>query len=530
MSTEEFDDIVRKKLEQPLQADDPRAWDLFMLSAMERGEETLFEDTSADEIVKSTLGDFKAEYNQDSWDSLAKKLDLAEQDAEPHVVQAKFDKVVSNSLKGITRKYDAATWPKLAARIEAEEKYLKHYYRAKAIEALLFCFLVLTLFEWVQSGKLNKPVLDQKTTETVLNQPVTAGNPDLPAKPFETASSIHSINNTGLDSKPLKAGIQPVGSGLAINTPGNLPLGITDQIIDAQTGPRENFTLASLQKPTTAQADVLYNSRSGIDHKIPAYILPAASQVVEQIHHELNEVPVTQTLNLAKTLTKSLLGTWKFGMFTHSDYNQIYLPDQYLLVYGVKSPLYSAKTVKSIGYGAGFKAHYIKKRLGAEIGLGYSKRSYAPNRKYYLDPFWNISFKKIEYDIVEMPISLKYTSKGNTRLKTYAMVGVNANFIAKAIYDVLPEIKQVRTTNDLQLTVEQNFIKSRVEDQFTILDKRRALLYGQGSLGMEWKVNPKMDIYSQLTYGQRVLTKQFGPNWDQFRSLSLEMGVKTSIN
>ena len=110
------------------------------------------------------------------------------------------------------------------------------------------------------------------------------------------------------------------------------------------------------------------------------------------------------------------------------------------------------------------------------------------------------------------------------------MVGVNANFIAKAIYDVLPEIKQVRTTNDLQLTVEQNFIKSRVEDQFTILDKRRALLYGQGSLGMEWKVNPKMDIYSQLTYGQRVLTKQFGPNWDQFRSLSLEMGVKTSIN
>jgi len=166
MSTEEFDDIVRKKMEQPLQAEDPRAWDLFMLSAMERGEDALFEDTSTDEIVKTSLGGFKAEYNQDSWDSLAKKLDFAEHESEPLIVQSKFDKVVSNSLKGITRKYDAATWPKLAARLEAEEKYLKHYYRAKTIEALLFCFLILTLYQFIKSGQLTNPVLGNKPHET----------------------------------------------------------------------------------------------------------------------------------------------------------------------------------------------------------------------------------------------------------------------------------------------------------------------------------------------------------------------------
>jgi hypothetical protein len=172
MGTEEFDDIVRKKMEQPVKADDPRAWDLFMLSAMERGEESLFEDTSTDEIVKSALTDFKVEYNQESWESLSKKLDFAAQDAEPLAVQAKFDKIVSNSLKDITRKYDAATWPKLAARIEAEEKYLTHYYRAKAIETLLFCFFVLTLFQFIQSGKLTSPVLGNKARETAAMQPV----------------------------------------------------------------------------------------------------------------------------------------------------------------------------------------------------------------------------------------------------------------------------------------------------------------------------------------------------------------------
>jgi len=523
MDTEQFDDIVRKKMDQPMQAEDPRAWDLFMLSAMERGEEALFEDTSADEIVKSALTDFKPEYKEDSWDSLSKKLDIAAMDTEePQIVQAKFDKVVSNSLKGITRKYDAATWPKLAARIDAEEKYLKHYYRAKAIESLLFCFFVLTLFQFIQAGKLKAPELGLKDKETasILNT----------INSVEGSVSALPKNNLPADYNPgNQIGRLPISTKSTQNT-SNYSQGI-DRVLDQQNVTfREHFQLISLYPSSLNQPTSLDQSLVGIDHKIPTQVVHSNAFSSDQLDNELTEIPLARSINLVKSLTKAVAGTWKFGMYTHSDYNQIYLPDQYLLIYGIKSPLYSAQTVKSMGYGAGFKAHYLKKRIGGEIGLGYSKRSYTPNRKYYLDPFWNINFKRIEYDIVEMPIALKYTSKGNTRLKTYASAGVNANFIAKAIYDVLPEIKQVTTSNDLRLTVEQNYIKNRVEDQFTVLDKRRALLYGQGSLGMEWKVNTKMDIYSQLTYSQRVLTKQFGPNWDQFRSLSLELGVKTSIN
>ena len=522
MGTEEFDDIVRKKMEQPVQADDPRAWDLFMLSAMERGEEALFEDTSADEIVRSALNDYKVEYNEESWESLSKKLDYAALDAEPLAVQAKFDKIVSNSLKDITRKYDAATWPKLAARIDAEEKYLKHYYRAKAIETLLFCFFVLTLFQFIKAGKLTTPVLGNQVQETASILPASPST-DVPAVVNQPVLIKSSGNSRAI---PMD-NIQSAGPGQnqANST-------IIDQVIDPQVSYRQYIQFTSLQKSPVYHTSFLdHNSGTGLNDKLPnvGFFDPSGYNEA-RIDNQMAEIPISRSVKLANTLAKAVVGTWKFGMYTHSDYNQIYLPDQYLLIYGIKSPLYSAKTVKSVGYGAGFKAHYLKNRMGAEIGLGYSKRSYSPNRKYYLDPFWNINFKRIEYDIVEMPISLKYTSKGNTRLKTYAMAGVNANFIAKAIYDVLPEIKQVTTSNDIRLTVEQNYIKSRVEDQFTVLDKRRALLYGQGSLGMEWKVNSKMDIYSQLTYSQRVLTKQFGPNWDQFRSLSLELGVKTSIN
>ncbi|MEO5581683.1 MAG: hypothetical protein ABIR66_03250, partial [Saprospiraceae bacterium] len=70
---------------------------------------------------------------------------------------------------------------------------------------------------------------------------------------------------------------------------------------------------------------------------------------------------------------------------------------------------------------------------------------------------------------------------------------------------------------------------SRFRDQFSKYDKRRALIYAQGAAGLEWKANQNVSIYSQLTFGQQLLSKQFGPNFDQAKSLSIELGLRTKI-
>lgn len=525
MNTEEFDDIIRNKVTQPAASEGPRDWDLFMLSAIDKGEEKIFEDHPTDRVVNEALGEFKADYNAGHWDLMARKLD--EEVPDQPVVHARFDKTVSNSLKGITRKYDASTWPKLAARIEAEEKYLRHYYRAKMIEAVLFCLLVLTLFQISRSGKFTPPFIKTAEPETALRNNSNNDGDQAIATLYPKTENNTSIalNNSS-------------GNTAGTNSPGAL---------SATTSGGMDLTSAS--RPVVARHDVLLeriSSRqsligsgqiySRLDGKVKSLPLlqELSGEPVEDgeealLAHQLVPVPEPSSLELPDVVKLTVKGGWKLGMYSHFDYNQIYLPDQQFLVFGKKSDLYPATTVSSTGYGAGFKMHYLKNRFGLEFGLGYANRSYSPSRAYYLDPYWNINFKKIEYDIVALPIAVRYTTKSNTRLKPYAMAGINANFIAKAIYDVLPEIKQVNFNGERKLNAVQNSIYSRVQDQFTHLDRRRALLYGQGSLGLEWKVNSSLDVYSQLTYAQRFLNRQFGPNWDQFRSLSLEIGLKTGL-
>lgn len=525
MNTEEFDDIIRNKVTQPTPSEGPRDWDLFMLSAIDKGEEKIFEDHPTDRVVKDALGDFKADYNASHWDKLVVKMEAPV--PEPQVIHARFDKTVSNSLKDITRKYDASTWPKLAARIEAEEKYLRHYYRAKMIEAVLFCLLVLTLFQVSRSGKFMPPFIKSADAETAL---LNSNTPDqdqvlgaivrMPENKAPIALNTQPNNTAG----PNIPNVAPATSFNQTNKTTSSETMITrSEILPAGLGSRQSLLRSS-------------QFSSGLEGKIKA--LPLIQVITEEnaeveeealLVHSLVPVPEPSALNLPDVLKIAATGGWKLGMYSHYDYNQIYLPDQQFLVFGKKSDLYPATTVSSVGYGAGFKMHYLKNRFGLEFGLGYANRSYSPSRAYYLDPYWNINFKKIEYDIVALPIAVKYTTKNNTRLKPYMMAGINANFIAKAIYDVLPEIKQVNFNGERRLNATQNSIYSRVQDQFTHLDRRRALLYGQGSLGMEWKVNSSLDVYSQLTYAQRFLNKQFGPNWDQFRSLSLEIGLKTGL-
>ena len=134
MNTEEFDDIIRNKVTQPTPSEGPRDWDLFMLSAIDKGEEKIFEDHPTDRVVKDALGDFKADYNASHWDKLVVKMEAPV--PEPQVIHARFDKTVSNSLKDITRKYDASTWPKLAARIEASSASSAHRTSANDFEVI----------------------------------------------------------------------------------------------------------------------------------------------------------------------------------------------------------------------------------------------------------------------------------------------------------------------------------------------------------------------------------------------------------
>lgn len=530
MEQNDFDDIIKQKLAHPAESEDRRAWDLFMLSAIEKGEEDIFEDRSTDLAIKTVLKDYKVDFNAASWAALEKKMD-AQPVEEPILVNSRFDKEVSNSLQGLKRKYDSSSWPKLAARLEAEERYLRHYYRAKFVEAVLFIFLVLTLFQFGQFGKIkliNKEQLPGIQAVPSDNRSGGSAN-DKPIAQVEYEGSGPSASSTKASYSTSKHLYQTSADLTQVELPSNLLLTDANMVIDRViSDPEKELDRASFEFAAIPQRSYRRSNQLQIN-PLANSKLYKPTLAVTSIASKLGTLVLHTGLSLPKISKAAILGTWRIGMYAHMDVNEIKFPEQTVSLNGTKTP-YSEKNVKSLGYGSGFKALYTKNRIGFEAGLGYAYKSYAPNRVVSLDQYINVKFVNIDYQIVEMPVSIRYGSKNNNRFKTYAQAGLSTNFITNAIYDVVADPKLATIgKNGLVLTPTQDYIISRVKDQFTKFDKRRVLLYGQGAVGAEWKASMNVDIYSQLAYSQRILKSKLGPNYDQFKSLSLELGIRTKL-
>ena len=546
MESKEFDDIIKSKLNNIAEVPDARAWDLFTLAALQKGEEEIFDDKSTDVLVKDALNNFKIDYDANTWDTLVDKMDKKEED--PILLQRKFDREISNSLKSVTRKYDNGSWPKLAARIEQEEKYLSHYYRAKFIEACVFIFLILSLVRLGETGKLKLP-LDEKENiaENILEQ-------NLEIQPSISHALIGKTNIAQLQSPSKNAKkksrlsniIAEAGENFSENTKYLHQLLVTGLQNNPDSDPNEliepnkkadpiNQAISILENdilPLKKESSNILNLDQAIASVSQAYTRSLLMQnKPAEVSNDMSEVYVpNRSFNIRKLKKAVVVGEWKLGAYTHFDYNEIYFPES--KIGGVLGKLNTlpAYTAKSTGYGSGFKALYSKNRLGFEFGAGYSNKSYSPNREYNGSKEFRAYFKNIEYDIVELPIAVRYLSKANTRMRTFAQVGLNTNFIAKSFYDIATKEQSTRSiTSPSARAAEERYFTSTVKREFIKLDNSKVMVYAQGSVGLEWRLNNRVDLSSQLIYSQRILNKKFGDNFDQFKSLSLEVGLKTRL-
>ena len=546
MESKEFDDIIKSKLNNIAEVPDARAWDLFTLAALQKGEEEIFDDKSTDVLVKDALNNFKIDYDANTWDTLVDKMDKKEED--PILLQRKFDREISNSLKSVTRKYDNGSWPKLAARIEQEEKYLSHYYRAKFIEACVFIFLILSLVRLGETGKLKLP-LDEKENiaENILEQNLEilpSISPALIEK--NNIAQLQSPSKNAKKKSRLSNIIAEAGENFSENTKYLHQLLVTGLQNNPDSDPNELIEPNKKADPINQAISILENdilplkkessNSLNLDQAIASVSQAHTRSLLMQnkpaeVSNDMSEVYVpNRSFNIRKLKKAVVVGEWKLGAYTHFDYNEIYFPES--KIGGVLGKLNTlpAYTAKSTGYGSGFKALYSKNRLGFEFGAGYSNKSYSPNREYNGSKEFRAYFKNIEYDIVELPIAVRYLSKANTRMRTFAQVGLNTNFIAKSFYDIATKEQSTRSiTSPSARAAEERYFTSTVKREFIKLDNSKVMVYAQGSVGLEWRLNNRVDLSSQLIYSQRILNKKFGDNFDQFKSLSLEVGLKTRL-
>jgi hypothetical protein len=547
MESKEFDDIIKSKLNNIAAVPDARAWDLFTMAALNKGEDEIFDDKTADVLVKSALDNFKIDYDANTWETLVNKMDQPVED--PVLLQRKFDKEISNSLKSVTRKYDSGSWPKLAARIEHEEKYLRHYYRAKFVEACVFIFLILSLVRLGETGKLKLPLAEKSNTADITLDYKEVSSSETDSKQGKNkAAVLPSETNTKENKISLLKIVSTVGKNLSENTKyihkiltspsetdNHLPSNIGDLIEINKNSVQPSPSISILENTINPIMDESAVVRS-LDNAIASVSLAHTNSLTLQnklanVNTEINELYVPKRhLNIKKLKKTVAIGEWKLGAYTHFDYNEIYFPESKIGGALGKLNTLPAYTAKSTGYGSGFKALYSKNRLGLEFGAGYSNKSYSPNREYNGSKEFRAYFKNIEYDIVEIPMAVRFLSKANTRMRTFAQAGLNTNFIAKSFYDIATKEQSTRSiTTPSARVAEETYFSNTVKREFTKLDNSKVMVYAQGAVGLEWRLNSRVDLSSQLIYSQRILNKKFGDNFDQFKSLSLEIGLKTRL-
>jgi len=180
-----------------------------------------------------------------------------------------------------------------------------------------------------------------------------------------------------------------------------------------------------------------------------------------------------------------------------------------------------------------------KNNFEAETGLGYAYREYQPKlvtEAYGQNPdfYFEKSLKKISFDLVNIPINLKYHFVTTHNFSIYVMAGAAINLVMNAEYDIFESLRQGRPPVG-RYTPEQ----ARLDEKPFI----RGILNGDnikdnyfGTIGFGFGVEKKLfsntSIYIQPSYQRQFISADIGigPNKDKIHTSSLQVGIKTIIN
>ena len=241
-----------------------------------------------------------------------------------------------------------------------------------------------------------------------------------------------------------------------------------------------------------------------------------------------SEMALSFPMKLART---SLPAKYALSIYATADVNLINTPFDKL--YSLAS--YNKEALNN-SYGIHFSTE--KNNVEFETGLGYSKRIYQPEiitEAYgkFGNNYFEKSLKKISYDIVSLPLNIKYHFINNNQWSTYIMVGAALNVVMNASYSIENKLKEGQPSNrytpDQARLDEKDFIHGLLNnDSF----KENYFASAGFGFGIEKKIAGKVSMYIQPSYQRQILSSDIGigPNKDKIHTASLQLGIKTILN
>ena len=495
-----------------------------------------------DQIIKDRLSKLHADYDPSTWELLEEKLD-AQEAGMPPMEDRQWDEVIFNKLHQIEVKHRKNHWDILAHRLNSSQELQMRVLQHKIIELALLLLIIFTLGQYLPQNA--QPIVNQELKQATnqSNTPKTIHEPvqtNSPSAERSAAVQKEAFKPTALQkqNKTITAAETAVPNATAMESQA-LPATKVDAA--SAIPPIAAKPAIGQHKPATTLSDIFQNK--------PVVNRTELLAALESI--DLSELDYEDAANapypLMAQMTRRRVNL-RIGMFGSGDYNLISTPHQNVDE-NISLQRYDRYTP---GYGGGISIGLDFGRWGIETGAVYAAKLYQPQPVLYLvgnltDGYYGEGIKDIEYNIIQIPLHIRYNFINTDKWRVYALGGVGAQIIFESSYYIADQRGFENALRILPPPPQRNnsVSPSREPNTHTPLDdlykpegwleggnlKENSLISGNVGLGLERRFSERLSIFAQPTYQHSIyyFNKGWGLYKDRIHTMSIYSGIRVKI-
>ncbi len=475
-----------------------------------------------DDQIRDALGDFKANYDDNSWDMLMGKM-MVDPELSGELEQIEeFDQAVKSQLDKVENpKPTAASWDVMAERIKQEFSLRRRLLRYKVAEIALVLLAIFTLVNHFPNQvngsfkNIKEKIANKKHALAEYRDAFFLKKKEQHVENSTTERLI--VENTAKKEIREKKNteITPVvksTSEVVFNQ-----TSITQQEV-ALIDPPQEFAIAEI---TAVAPEEEFDSR-----KLLAEINSLDNDPLSEINFEKKKFK-------GKSLVAKIFSPIKqvrVSMFAGSDFNYIETPYDEIFELEQYSRL-------SEGYQAGVTIGFKNKNVEVVTGGIYARKDYEPRiPTEYLNslpgPPIAVKFDRIQLNMLEIPLNFRYSYLNKTRWKFYAQTGTSMHIALLADYDRsnISDLFMFASPGEPAPKLEEKEFKDGLLEGGSF--EENSYFTANLGLGAEYLLNPRWSIFMQPSVKAYMLpgfNNGLGPNQDRISSFSLVTGARVTF-
>ena len=491
-----------------------------------------------DEHIKSKLGQFIPDFQKEEiWEEFEHYRNNHipvngnnEVPTDNHIDKA-LNESIQNNLNKHSVPFNNQHWNKMKMQIQTYETRKHYIYFSKFIE---IASIILIFFAFIHKSSFfsTHPIFDYSpknnreyvynTTEQVNSKSISNAHKEHLHDDINTSGPSEVITKHDYTLNAQGHNINDIYSEVAVAKSLRPSTSYEKNKSNTQTSNLDNYKAIS--------DSIMDNSRSYKALEVLSYITPLALHL-ESFNFELQQ-ETPRIIPIKNVIVKGKANTI-VSLYSSADVNLINTP--FDKVYS-RASYY--KEALSNSYGIGISRRFHTLEIG--VGLAYAQREYNPEiiEEIYgirENLYSQVTFNKISYDIVSIPVQLNYRFIDKPSWSAYVMSSAITHLVMQADYGINDVIVMGRPS------IENNhlFAKSRMDEKPFIdglingdnIQDDYFISVGFG-FGIEKALFKDASIYMQPSYQRHILSADIGigPNKDKIHTSSLLVGFKYSLN